>query len=51
VDDLASWEARLAGAGLAVTDRTPHTLYVSDPDGHRVGLTVFPDIDGVMHVE
>lgn len=51
VDDLAAWEARLLQAGLAVLDRTPHTLYVSDPDGHRVGLTVFPDIDGVMHVE
>ena len=41
VDDLAAWEARLDHAGVAVTDRTPHTLYVSDPDGHRVGLTVF----------
>ena len=42
VDDLAAWEARLERAGLAVTDRTAHTLYLSDPDGHRVGLTVFP---------
>jgi catechol 2,3-dioxygenase-like lactoylglutathione lyase family enzyme len=41
VDDLAGWERRLAGAGVAVADRTPHTLYVSDPDGHRVGLTIF----------
>ena len=42
VDDLASWERRLADAGVAVEDRTEHTLYVRDPDGHRVGLTVFP---------
>lgn len=42
VDDLATWETRLSEAGLAVTDRTPHTLFVNDPDGHRVGLSVFP---------
>lgn len=41
VDDLSDWERRLQGAGIAVVDRTPHSLYVSDPDGHRVGLTVF----------
>jgi len=41
VDDLGLWERRLEGARVAVTDRTPHTLYVTDPDGHRVGLTVF----------
>jgi catechol 2,3-dioxygenase-like lactoylglutathione lyase family enzyme len=41
IDDLNEWERRLKGAGLPVVDRTPHTLYVSDPDGHRVGLTVF----------
>jgi catechol 2,3-dioxygenase-like lactoylglutathione lyase family enzyme len=42
VDDLPAWEARLAGAGIAVVDRTEHTLYVQDPDGHRVGLSRFP---------
>ena len=41
VDDLGAWEARLAAAGVAVEDRTPSTLYVSDPDGHRVGLSVY----------
>jgi len=41
VDDLPSWERRLESGGIAVVDRTPHTLYASDPDGHRVGLTVF----------
>jgi catechol 2,3-dioxygenase-like lactoylglutathione lyase family enzyme len=41
VDDLARWERLLQGAGVAVMDRTAHTLYASDPDGHRVGLTVF----------
>jgi glyoxylase I family protein len=41
VDELSGWEARLERAGLAVSDRTAHTLYVSDPDGHRVGLTSF----------
>jgi catechol 2,3-dioxygenase-like lactoylglutathione lyase family enzyme len=42
VDDLAGWERRLAEAGVAAEDRTEHTLYVRDPDGHRVGLTVHP---------
>lgn len=43
-EDLRLLEARLAGAGVAVVDRTESTLYVSDPDGHRVGLStyVFP---------
>lgn len=42
VSDLAAWESRLAAAGVAIADRTPATLYVIDPDGHRVGLSVFP---------
>jgi hypothetical protein len=37
--DLGAWERRLADAGVAVDDRTQHTLYVRDPDGHRVGLS------------
>jgi catechol 2,3-dioxygenase-like lactoylglutathione lyase family enzyme len=41
VDDLAVWEARLAKAGVAIDDRTAHTLFVRDPDGHRVGLSTF----------
>jgi catechol 2,3-dioxygenase-like lactoylglutathione lyase family enzyme len=40
VDNLADWEARLLAASVPVDDRTAHTLYVRDPDGHRVGLTV-----------
>ena len=42
VSDLAAWESRLAAAGVAIADRTAATLYVVDPDGHRVGLSVFP---------
>lgn len=42
VDDLPAWEVRLAAAGVAILDRTEHTLYVQDPDGHRVGLSDFP---------
>jgi catechol 2,3-dioxygenase-like lactoylglutathione lyase family enzyme len=41
VDDLATWEGRLRTAGIAIEDRTENTLYVSDPDGHRVGLSVY----------
>ncbi len=39
----ADWEARLAGAGVAVVHRTDHTLYVADPEGNRVGLSHWPD--------
>ncbi len=41
VDDLPATEARLAAAGVAVVDRTEFTLYVTDPDGHRVGLSTY----------
>jgi catechol 2,3-dioxygenase-like lactoylglutathione lyase family enzyme len=42
VSDLAAWEGRLAAAGVTVEGRTAQTLYLRDPDGHRVGLSVFP---------
>ena len=41
VDDLASWEEKLSLAGVAVEDRTEHTIFVRDPDGHRLGLSVY----------
>jgi catechol 2,3-dioxygenase-like lactoylglutathione lyase family enzyme len=41
-EDLEAWTARLARAGHPVAARTESTVYVLDPDGHRVGLTVFP---------
>ena len=40
-DDLERWQARLREAGVSVDDRTPNTLYICDPDGHRVGLSVY----------
>jgi glyoxylase I family protein len=42
IDDLTAWIDRLARVGIPVDDRTDHTLYVRDPDGHRVGLTTYP---------
>jgi catechol 2,3-dioxygenase-like lactoylglutathione lyase family enzyme len=42
VDDLATWEQRLSEAGIAITDRTAYTVFVNDPDGHRVALSIFP---------
>jgi glyoxylase I family protein len=41
VDSLREWEERLRAAGIAVDDRTAYTLYLRDPDGHRVGLSVY----------
>lgn len=37
---LGRWEKRLAAAGVPIDDRTTETLFVRDPDGHRVGLSV-----------
>jgi catechol 2,3-dioxygenase-like lactoylglutathione lyase family enzyme len=39
--DLPTWEARLAAAGVPIDDRTEHTLFIRDPDGHRVGLSTY----------
>jgi catechol 2,3-dioxygenase-like lactoylglutathione lyase family enzyme len=39
-DDLGVWERRLAAAGIPIDDRTAETLFIRDPDGHRVGLSV-----------
>jgi hypothetical protein len=41
VEDLHAWEERLAAAGIAIDDRTGATLFVRDPDGHRVALSVY----------
>ncbi len=40
VDDLQSAAGRLRDMGVAIVDRTPSTLYVEDPDGHRAGVSV-----------
>ena len=41
VEELPSWESRLAAAGVEIADRTAATLFFLDPDGHRVGLSVY----------
>jgi len=38
-----SWEARLAAAGTPITHRTAYTLYFTDPEGNRLGLSHYPD--------
>lgn len=38
--DLRASEDRLAAAGVPIDDRTEETIFVRDPDGHRVGLSV-----------
>ncbi|HEV3032473.1 MAG TPA: VOC family protein [Polyangia bacterium] len=42
----ASWEQRLAAAGVPVEARTPFSIYVRDPEGNRVGLSHWPDEAG-----
>ncbi len=44
-DDLARAQARLDAAGVEVVARTDFTLYVHDPDGHRVGLSAYHFVD------
>jgi glyoxylase I family protein len=39
----ADWEDRLAEAGVEVVHRTSWTLYFSDPEGNRIGLSHHPE--------
>ncbi|HEY8924396.1 MAG TPA: VOC family protein [Polyangia bacterium] len=41
--ERAAWESRLAAAGVPITARSDFTLYFSDPEGNRLGLSHFPD--------
>jgi lactoylglutathione lyase len=40
-ESLSEAQRRLQKLGIAITDRTPSTLFVEDPDGHRAGLSVY----------
>ena len=40
-ESLAEAERHLLELGVVITDRTPSTLFVQDPDGHRSGLSVY----------
>jgi hypothetical protein len=40
--DLACWQEKLLAAGIPIDDRTDSTIFVRDPDGHRVALSVYP---------
>ena len=42
VTDLDRWIARMDAASHRPLDRTASTVFFADPDGHRIGLTVFP---------
>lgn len=42
VEDLAAIETELGALGVAIEDRTTHTLYFRDPDGRRVGVSDYP---------
>ncbi len=42
VEDLEDWVGHLERAGRPSIERTASTVYVADPDGHRVGLSVYP---------
>ena len=42
VEDLEVWVGILELAGRRPIERTASTLYIADPDGHRVGLSVYP---------
>jgi len=41
-DSRTAWEAKLEAAGAPVTHRTPYTLYFTDPEGNRLGLSHYP---------
>jgi catechol 2,3-dioxygenase-like lactoylglutathione lyase family enzyme len=41
--ERATWEARLAAAGVEVVHQTRWTLYLRDPEGNRIGLSHHPE--------
>lgn len=42
-DQRPTFEARLATAGVKVSHRTAFTIYFTDPEGNRLGLSHYPD--------
>lgn len=40
--ERAKWKAKLKKAGVAITSESPFTLYFSDPEGNRLGLSHYP---------
>ena len=45
VESLEVWVGILELAGRPLIERTASTLYIADPDGHRVGLSAYPRKD------
>src|SRR5262245_12121927 len=45
-NSLEDAEARLRDASIPIVDRTTFTLYVTDPDGHRAGVSAYRFDDG-----
>jgi catechol 2,3-dioxygenase-like lactoylglutathione lyase family enzyme len=46
-----AFAARCAAAGVAIEQRTAHTVYVRDPDGRRVGVSCFDGFPSAPTVE
>jgi glyoxylase I family protein len=42
-DQRATYETRLTAAGVAISHRTAYTIYFTDPEGNRLGLSHHPD--------
>jgi glyoxylase I family protein len=42
VSERSEWENRLRAAGVRVTHRTSYTIYFTDPEGNRLGLSHHP---------
>src|SRR5258708_1840513 len=41
VEDKEVWRARLEGEGVRIEGETEHTLYFRDPEGRRLGVSVY----------
>jgi catechol-2,3-dioxygenase len=41
-----AWKAKLQAAGHAISQETQYTIYTSDPEGNRVGLSSHPEVSG-----
>lgn len=48
-DRRSAWVDKLSSAGVPLRTETAHTLYFTDPEGHRFALSHWPETAGSAH--
>lgn len=42
-EERGIWETRLAQAKVAITGRSPYSIYFTDPEGNRLAMSHYPE--------